>query len=45
MKNFAAPIEANNIAEGTVHRVTEGTSTVLVQSDVHEGWWREAMEC
>ena len=37
--------ETNGIAEGTVRRVKEGTSAVLLQSSLDEKWWAASMEC
>ena len=36
--------ETNGVAERAVRRVIEGTSSVLVQSGLHERWWAEAMQ-
>ena len=35
----------NVIAERAVRRVKEGTSAVLLQSDLNENWWADSMEC
>ena len=35
----------NGIAERAVRRVKEGTSAVLLQSDLNESWWADSMEC
>ena len=37
--------ERNGIAERAVRRVEEGTSAVLLQSDLNESWWADSMEC
>ena len=37
--------ETNEIAERTVRRVKEGTSSVLLQSGLNESWWADSMEC
>ena len=37
--------ETNGIAERSVRRVKEGTSTVLLQSDLDEKWWVDSLEC
>ena len=37
--------ETNGIAERAVRRVSEGTSTVLLQSGLNENWWADSMEC
>ena len=37
--------ETNGIVEKAVRRVTKGTSALLVQSDLAEKWWEEAVEC
>ena len=37
--------ETNGIAERAVRRVKEGTSAVLLQSDLDEKWWAVSMEC
>ena len=37
--------ETNGIAAHAVHWVREGTSALLVQSDLSEKWWGEAREC
>ena len=37
--------ETNSIAERAVLRVKEGTSAVLLQSDLNESWWADSMEC
>ena len=37
--------ETNGIAERTVRRVKEGTSTVLLQSGLDEQWWDDSVEC
>ena len=37
--------ETNGIAERAVRRVKEGTSAVLLQSGLDEGWWADSMEC
>ena len=37
--------ETHGIAEWTVQRVQDGTSSVLVQSGLQESWWAEAVEC
>ena len=37
--------ETNGIAERAVRRVKEGTSAVLLQSDLDENWWADSMEC
>ena len=37
--------ETNGIAERAVRRVKEGTSAVLLQSDLNESWWADSMEC
>ena len=36
--------ETNGIAERAVRRVKEGTSAVLLQSDLDENWWADSME-
>ena len=37
--------ETNGIAERAVRRVEEGTSAVLLQSGLGNGWWADSMEC
>ena len=37
--------ETNGIADRAVPRVKEGTSTVLLQSELDERWWSDSMEC
>ena len=37
--------ETDGIAERAVRRVKEGTSAVLLQSDLNESWWADSMEC
>ena len=37
--------ETNGIAERAVRKVKEGTSAVLLQSDLNENWWADSMEC
>ena len=37
--------ETNEIAERAVRRVKEGTSVVLLLSDLDKGWWADSMEC
>ena len=37
--------ETNGSAERAVRRVKEGTSAVLLQSDLDEKWWADSMEC
>ena len=37
--------ETNDIAERAVRRVKEGTSAVLLQSELGEQWWTDSMEC
>ena len=37
--------ETNGIAERAVHRVEEGTSSVLLQSGLDKEWWADSMEC
>ena len=37
--------ETNGTAERAVRRVKEGTSAVLLQSDLNESWWADSMEC
>ena len=37
--------ETNGIAKRAVRRVKEGTSVVLLQSDLDEKWWADSMEC
>ena len=37
--------ETNGIVERAVRRVKEGTSAVLLQSGLNEGWWADSMEC
>ena len=37
--------ETNGFAERAVRRVKEGTSAVLLQSDLDEEWWADSMEC
>ena len=37
--------ETNGIAERAVRRVKQGTSAVLLQSDLDEKWWADSMEC
>ena len=36
--------ETNGITERAVRRVKEGTSAVLLQSDLNESWWADSME-
>ena len=33
------------MAERAVRRVKEGTSAVLLQSDLNDNWWADSMEC
>ena len=35
----------NGIAERAVRMIKEGTSAVLLQSDLDEKWWADSMEC
>ena len=37
--------QTNGIAERAVRRVKEGTSAVLLQSNLNESWWADSMEC
>ena len=37
--------ETNGVAERAVRRVKEGTSAVLLQSDLDNEWWADSMEC
>ena len=37
--------EANGTVENAVRRITDGTSTLLVQSRLSEKLWGEALEC
>ena len=37
--------ETNGIAERAVRRVKEGTTAVLLQSGLDEGWWSDSLEC
>ena len=37
--------ETNEIAEGAVRRVKEGTSAALLQSGLDNEWWADSMEC
>ena len=37
--------ETNGIAETAVRRVKEGTSAVLLQSGLGNGWWADSLEC
>ena len=37
--------ETNGIAERAVRKIKEGTSAVLLQSDLDEKWWADYMEC
>ena len=37
--------KTNGIAERAVCRFKEGTSAVLLQSDLDEKWWAGSMEC
>ena len=37
--------ETNGIAERSVRRLKEGTSSVLLQSGLNESWWVDSMEC
>ena len=37
--------ETNGIAERAVRSVKEGTSAVLLQSNLNESWWADFMEC
>ena len=37
--------DTNGIAERVVRRVKEGTSAVLLQSDLNESWLADSMEC
>ena len=37
--------ETNGIAERAVRRVKEGTSAVLLQSDLDAKWWADSTEC
>ena len=37
--------EAGGVAERAVRREKEGTSAVLLQSDLDEKWWADSLEC
>ena len=49
MRNFPGIIahrsETNEIAEGAVRRMKEGTSAALLQSGLDNEWWADSMEC